>query len=401
MIFRVKNIVMLAALSLTPAALNAQVVDFKIFDRNVQVHGFASEGFAISNVNNYLTMNTSKGSLAMTDGGANISTSITDKFRVGAQIYDRKIGELGNWHPQLDWAFGDYKFKSWFGVRAGKVKTVVGLFNDTQDAEFLHTWAILPQSIYPLDLRASTIAHTGGDVYGTFGLKKAGDISYTVYAGTRPYDSYGGYEYGLQASGINIATSKVKQFGGDLRWNNLLKGLLIGASYLHQPESAVGTILVAPTVTFPFLIPSVYDETAAFYLEYKVGNLTLDCEYHRETITGTSQIGPVPPTPVDEDQRGWYASASYRVSKRLELGAYESRFYPVWGQTSAPAGNHMYDTVGAAKIALIGQWDLKIEGHFMDGYGSPYSFRGFYPMNNQAGLEPKTNMLVIRTGWNF
>jgi len=37
----------------------------------------------------------------------------------------------------------------------------------------------------------------------------------------------------------------------------------------------------------------------------------------------------------------------------------------------------------------------------MDGYGTPYSFRGFYPLDNPAGMKPKTNMLVIRTGWNF
>ena len=51
-----------------------------------QVHSFASQGFAYSNDNNYLTMDTSKGSFAMTDGGVNISTQVTDKFRVGAQV---------------------------------------------------------------------------------------------------------------------------------------------------------------------------------------------------------------------------------------------------------------------------------------------------------------------------
>ncbi len=37
----------------------------------------------------------------------------------------------------------------------------------------------------------------------------------------------------------------------------------------------------------------------------------------------------------------------------------------------------------------------------MDGYGNPQSRRGFYLQDNPAGLKPKTNMLVIRTGWNF
>jgi hypothetical protein len=117
---------------MAPNLLRAQV-DFKVADRDVQVHSFASQGFALSTANNYLTMNTSQGSFAMTDGGINISTAITDKFRVGAQAYDRNVGAMGNGRLTLDWALGDYKFASWFGVRAGKVKTVFGLYNDTQD----------------------------------------------------------------------------------------------------------------------------------------------------------------------------------------------------------------------------------------------------------------------------
>lgn len=401
MIFRIQHIVLLAALSVAPAALSAQNVDFKIFDRDVQVHGFVSQGFAYSNNNNYLTMDTSKGSFAMTDGGVNISSAITDKFRVGAQVYDRNVGELGNWHPQLDWAYGDYKFKSWFGVRAGKVKTTLGLFNDTQDAEFLHTWAIMPQSTYPMDLRASTIAHTGGDVYGTVAVKKLGEISYTAYAGIRSFDKYGGYVYGLQTVNINLTSLPTKQIGGDLRWNNLVKGLLFGASYLHQPGHGDGTIQVAPTMALPFTLRGDVENIAAFYAEYKIGNLTLDSEYHRDISTGMTQVGPMAAARFLTDGRGGYVSAAYRVTKRLELGAYESRYIPLWAESSTPASNHMYDTVAAAKIDLIGQWDLKIEGHFMDGYGASTSFRGFYAQENPAGLKPKTTMLVIRTGWNF
>jgi hypothetical protein len=403
MIFKLK-VSMLIAFAGGVATLGAQdlsnYTSFTIDGKSVQFHGFVSQGFADSNDNNYLTMKTSDGSFAFTDAGLNVSTQLTDKFRVGAQIYDRNIGQLGKWHPTLDWAVADYRFKDWFGIRAGKVKTVLGLFNDTQDMEFLHTWAILPQSMYPLDLRASTIAHTGGDVYGMIAIKKHGDLAYTGYAGLESYDKYGGYPYGLTAVGLNLTSLASRQFGGDLRWNNLIKGLLFGASYLHAPGSLNATTQVAPGVTFPIRIWD-NDNTATFYTEYKIGNLTLDGEYRRELVGATEKIGPLPATPVNEDERGWYVSGAYRISRRLELGAYESRFFPLWAQNSAPPTNHMYDTVATAKIDLAGQWDLKIEGHFMDGYGTPYSFRGFYPQDNPTGLKPKTNMLVIRTGWNF
>ena len=111
-----------------PGLINAQF-NLEVGGRPVQVHSFVQQGFAYSNQNNYLTMQTSHGSGAMTDGGANFRMAVTDRFHVGSQVYFRNIGQLGKWHPELDWAYGDYKFTDWFGVRAGKVKTALGLFN--------------------------------------------------------------------------------------------------------------------------------------------------------------------------------------------------------------------------------------------------------------------------------
>jgi hypothetical protein len=194
----VKTIVLATALS---AGLLRAQFDFKLADRDVQVHSFVSQGFGYSNDNNYLTMKTSQGSFAMTDVAVNVSMPITDKFRVGAQVYTNNLGNLGNWHPSLDWVLADYKFRDWFGIRGGKVKTVLGLYNDTQDMEFLHTFALLPQSMYPADMRSSTIAHTGGDLYGEIPLKRLGSLSYTAYAGQRQDSLYGGYPYLLKQFG--------------------------------------------------------------------------------------------------------------------------------------------------------------------------------------------------------
>ena len=125
---------------LVPALLHAQV-SVTVGGREVQIHGYLSEGAAASTDNNYLRMNTSQGSL-FTEAGLNVSSQISDKFRVGAQVYDRYIGELGKGRVYLDWAFADYHLKDWIGFRAGKIKTPLGLYNDTQDQEFLHTWAV-------------------------------------------------------------------------------------------------------------------------------------------------------------------------------------------------------------------------------------------------------------------
>ncbi len=164
-------------LGATGIVLQAQ--EFNIFDRTVQVHGFLSQGFVYTGTNNWLTMNTSSGSGAMTDMGLNVSSQVTDSLRVGAQVYDRNLGKLGEYHPELDWASVDYAFKPWLGIRGGKVKTTLGLYNDTQDLDFLRAFVLLPQSVYPTDLRDATIAHLGGDVYGTVPLKRRLGLSPT------------------------------------------------------------------------------------------------------------------------------------------------------------------------------------------------------------------------------
>jgi len=417
--FRTTTALLFAA-TLGAPLVNAQF-NIDVDGRQVQVHSFFSEGFVYTSGNNWLTMNTTDGS-GFTDGGVNVSMQVTDKFRVGAQVYDRKFGALGNWHPSLDWAVGDYRFKSWFGIRAGKVKTTLGLFNDTQDVESLHTFALLPQSVYPADMRESTISHVGGDLYGSISLKRGGALSYTAYAGQRNDSKYGGYTYLLRGTplGINFNTYGGLQHGEDLRWNTPLKGLLVGASRMDENITGTGKYKPLPffglgSGVLPYRESSTGkgDWTNQIYGEYSVGNLTLDGEVRRyrrdhEIINGTTRI--------TDGVRGWYISGAYRISKQLELGTYYSRFsdvvhfsgeFPAPG-SPAPGDNstrapsrHEYDKVVTARIDLTKFWNVKVEGHFMNGWGGSYYPDGFYTNDNPNGLKPRMNGLILRTGFSF
>jgi hypothetical protein len=409
-----RRIVELAVVCLwaSQAVLHAQ--EFKVLGRMVQVHGFVSQGFIYTNDNNWLTMNTSQGSAAFTDFGLNVSSHLTDKLLVGAQVYDRNLGQLGQYHPSLDWAVADYRFKSWFGVRGGKVKTTLGLYNDTQDLDFLHTFALLPQSIYPTDLRDATIAHVGGDIYGNISFKhRLGDFSYTAYVGHRSDSIYSGYPYYLSSFGGHIESFGGLQYGADLRWNTPLKGLLIGASRMNEDITGKGSA-IDPFNPGAGLVPysesSKADWTNQFYGEYTAGRFRIDSEYRRywrnqELFSGTSESFA--------DVRGWYISGAYRICKRLQIGSYYSHytisnvvtgalsaFYPPATDTSLPT-NHDYDKVVTGRVDLNRFWNLKIEGHFMNGYGSgPYP-NGFYTQVNPQGFKPQTNALVVRTSFSF
>jgi hypothetical protein len=222
--------------------LTLQAQKFSLLGRELEIHGFASQGFVYTNTNNWLTMNSSQGSAAFTDFGFNASSNITDKLRVGAQLYDRNLGQLGQYHSSLDWAVADYRFKSWLGFRGGKVKTTLGLYTDSQDLDFLRTFALLPQSAYPTDLRDATIAHLGGDIYGNVYLNhRLGDLSYTFYAGHRSDSIYSGIAYVVTEYGVHFLSYGGLQYGGDLRWNTPLKRLLIGISRLSEDITNKGT----------------------------------------------------------------------------------------------------------------------------------------------------------------
>lgn len=409
----------LAVALLSTSTLLAQ--EFKIANRTVQVHGFASQGFVYTAGNNWLTMGSTQGSAAMTDMGLNMSSQVSDRLRVGAQVYDRNLGQLGQWHPSVDWAVADYRFTNWFGVRAGKVKTVIGLHNETQDLEFLDVFALLPQSVYPTDLRDATIAHWGMDFYGTLPARaRLGTFSYAAYTGYRSDSIYSGYPYLLQVlAGIRFKRYGGLVYGGDLRWQTPLKGFLVGISRLNEHISGDGTISMPvgsgnsgglPPPLFPNLgttSSSSYEEhsrqdwTNQFYGEYRWRRLTVDSEYRRylrdqSVFNGLSV--------VVTDVRGWYISGSYRPIKRLEVGSYYSR-YTIddngTGSTSMPA-NHIYDKVVSGRVDLNRFWNLKIEGHFMDGYGYGAYPDGFYAsLANQNSFKPQTNALVLKTGFHF
>jgi hypothetical protein len=271
---------------------------------------------------------------------------------------------------------------------------------------------VLPQSVYPTDLRDSTIAHLGGDLYGDISLRHGlGDLTYTVYGGHRSDSIYSGYPYLLSQFGTHFKTFGGLQYGGDLRWQTPLRGLLVGASRMNENITGKG-MSKSPmdlSAVIPYTESSKADWTNQFYGEYTFAKLRIDAEYRRYL---RDQIVLVTSTNLT-DVRGWYISGSFRVNKRLELGSYYSRYAitSVYGgflatigpnstDTSLPA-NHIDDKVISARIELKKFWNAKIEGHFMDGYGSSIYPDGFYPQVNPAGFRPNTNALVLKTSVNF
>ncbi|MGA2277533.1 MAG: hypothetical protein ABSG00_08010 [Terracidiphilus sp.] len=388
-------------------------------EQTVQIHGFGTQGFIHTDDNNWLTMNTSNvGSGEFSDIGLNLGSQTTSKFRWAVQGYDRELGQLGRWHPQFDFFMGDYRAKPWLGFRGGKVKTVLGLYTDTQDMDFDHTFALLPQSMYPIDLRDTSIAHLGGDIYGKAKLpNKYGSLAYTAYGGRRKDSKYSGYPYLLEnvAPGVHIylgGSYGGPVWGGDLRWNTPLKGLVIGASRQNERISGSGTLSVpaAHIAGAPYSEHSFADWTNWFYGKFDKNKWHFASEYKRyyqaKDIFGEEAW-------FDVDTRGWYASGAYTANKWLEVGSYYSHYRAFFGGADlVPNGPHLaypslteaekhdYDKVITGKFTINQYFTVKVEGHFMDGNGQATYPDGFYPAVNPT-IQDNTNAFVVRAGFSF
>src|SRR5258706_11549151 len=81
----------------------------------VAVHGFASQGFIKTTKNNYLA-NSERGSFEFTEVGLNFTKELTERFRVGVQLFGRKLGPVGGYSAQFDWFYLGYRFADWLGL---------------------------------------------------------------------------------------------------------------------------------------------------------------------------------------------------------------------------------------------------------------------------------------------
>ena len=353
----------------------------------LKIHGFATQGVLYSSNNNYLTTDSSSGSFRWTDGAVSVTDSLTDNLRLGIQLHMYQLGQLGGPDLEVDWVSADYKFNDFLGFRAGKVKTVLGLFNDSQDVDAIFLWTLLPQGSYPIDNKSFFLSHTGGDAYGTIGLgRRAGKLRYTGYVGKSTLDLDGGFVKQASQYGLDFKTGPAGlTYGGDLRWDSFVKGLTMGTSVDVEDED--GRAPQGSEHISPFHI-------TAQYAQFSIGKLYLAGEYKRDPLNLILKLGPaVIPVPVDE--RIWFAMASYRIFRRAQAGTYYSHYVNKSMNTALPA-NYSKDFVISGRYDFNAYFYGKIEGHFLHGTGL-----GYYNDTNPGGLKTNSCMLAAKIGFSF
>lgn len=367
----------------------AAAQDSILQDLHLQIHGNVAEGVLYGSGNNYLAADTTDGTGKWDEGTLSVMSVVNDHFRFGAQGTSWLLGELGRQNVELDWAYADYKFNSWFGVRAGQVKTPFGLYNEIQGVDAVTNWALLPESIYPADLRSFTLSHQGGVLYGDIPLgKHGGTISWTGFGGRRAQRRNEGYYLTLASEGISLGDVAGTIAGADVRWRTPLDGLLFGGAYS-------GTSLSAPNASLGGIpLPESTDLwQKQIYSQLERGRWNLSFEYRLAPVR--TALGPFPAT--YEGVHSWYTMASYHATNKLTVGSYydQNRLFPPVGNSNTP-NNYLKDVAVNARYDFNRFFYGKLEGHYMDG-----NSLGFYPQVNPEGYQKVTRLLAARVGFTF
>ncbi len=372
--------------------LRAQSID----DLNLQLHGYATQGFLYSTHNNALTANSSDGSPSWTEAVVNMSAQPQPKLRISVQARYSIIGQLGN-DFTLDYAAADYRVNDKFGVRFGKVKVLSSLYNATQDIDPSYMWALLPQSVYPLLSRNSLLATFGGQAYGTIPLgEKFGKLVYSGYGGRLSLASSDGFIIPIKDAGFGAPNGYANTIaGGGLRWKTPLPGLLLAVDDTRDGASNDIITYESGLISGTFTSKSFNNPT--YSISYDRNKLSLAAEYTRipfSAIIALPSPFPYPKVPYAFDNRGWYGMASYKITGKLSAGAYNSQFFN-HAAAHTPA-RYSKDWTVSGRYDFNQYLYAKAEQHWIDGTAILYD-----TWNNTGGLKPSTRLTILKIGVSF
>ena len=151
----------------------------------LQIHGFASQGVVHTSDNHWFGDSTNT-SFDLTELGLNGSFQLNPKVLFSAQVLSRRAGEMYDGEPSLDYALGDFTFVSApdrrLGVRVGRIKNPLGLYNETRDVPFTRPTIFLPQVVYYDNLRNLILSSDGLMLYGE-SFQPWGNLSLTFGGG--------------------------------------------------------------------------------------------------------------------------------------------------------------------------------------------------------------------------
>ncbi len=384
----------LAALLLTAAlATPALALDY-------QIHGSAAQGFALSGGNNAYG-NSENGSFSFYELGLNGTVELAPGLLASAQLQMRDAGANDNGALRLDYGLLDYQFARdsdyHLGIRVGRVKNPLGLYNESRDVIFTRPSIQLPQSIYydSQGLRGVIFASDGGQLYG--GYSFGGHYTSLVAGAGRSKNLTRAEERQLFSDGSDFPGNvKLSHFYlAQLRdeWNSGTDRMAF--SYLHanldlEPDPGIP---VDAHAAFEFYVLSYRHDGA---------NYSVSSEYSITTSKGGGSLTG----PLDSKGDGFYIQGDYRLHPQWTLMA---RYDATYADRNDRDGREYAATTGGNRHSRYAEdftfgahwlpdehWGVWAEWHHINGTST-------VPKLDNLGrqLESDWNLFLMMVGYRF
>lgn len=373
----------------------------------VDIHGFISQGYMKSEHYNWIK-DLSDGTFQFNEMGINFTTKVTPDLRLGIQLFSKDFGDIGNDELVVDWAFADYNFNEWLGIRGGRMKIPHGLYNETRDVDAVRTSVLLNQAVYWDMLRDSHLATNGIGAYGNLDLYILGSLSWQLMGGSNNIPEDGGTAAAIIAISPT-SVPKIDQFQvgssycGALKWYTPLPGLILNLS-----DTSIDVDSKMKFGGLPFVLSYQPYRSSVYSLEYMWNDLIFVTEYMRADIDYKAIL-----TDLDlvvergrQEHLGWYSSLSYRINGWLETGLSYSEFYDDRSDRDGSTrdggrkwGAWQKDLAVSLRFDLNDNWIIKAENHFI--YGNNQVIAQY--MNNDPNSYEKQRwyMYAIKLSYVF
>jgi hypothetical protein len=285
--------------------------DESLWER-VQIHGFASQGVVQSSDNRWFgdSPNTS---LDFTELGLNGSFQLNPKVLFSAQVLSRRAGEMYDGQPSLDYALVDFTLaaapEGRLGVRVGRIKNPLGLYNETRDVPFTRPTIFLPQVVYYDKLRNLILSSDGLMLYWE-SFQPWGNLSLTVGGGGQVIDENVEWSF-LGADFDGSMESNGNNFVGSLWYETQDNAFKAGLSAISAPlrfKPGITSILGPGKIDVTYWIGS---------LQYNAQKFTLSAEYGRLPIEWTD-FGPYWPY-SKQTTEGYYLQGAFHILPQLDF----------------------------------------------------------------------------------
>lgn len=340
----------------------------------LQVHGFASQALVHTSENRWFG-DSPEVSYEFTEIGLNASWRVTPRLLLAGQVLVRRAGDMYDGTPALDYGLADITLISSpakrLGLRLGRVKNQLGLYNETRDVPFTHPGIFLPQVVYFDRVRNLILSSDGAVVYGDL-YSDAGNLSLTVGNGRSVIDENVEWAY-LNNDFDGDVTPDTNTWLASLWYTTRNERLKLGLSW------ASVRIGFEPDAGSPFTVgPGTTDlDYGVASFQYNAADWTLSAEYAREPLKWRGYGPPIPDR--DATGEGWYLQGTYRIRPDIGLMLrYEEGFANADDRSGreleALSGGLIPRYAGFSKILTAGlRWDInphwmvRVEYAYNDG----------------------------------